>query len=139
MIIHNGDLTLVDSLLADGLSGGDYGLNGNGITSDFAANNSEHNTYLGSLLNNYYEGTPYYTSFDGQSAVNTDILIKYTYFGDANLDGKINTSDVTVTDNSYNSGIPGWASGDWNYDGLLNSSDVTLYDNAYNSWDGVDL
>jgi hypothetical protein len=64
-----------------------------------------------------------------------DVLVKYTYYGDANLDGKIDGSDYSRIDNaSASSGsLTGWFNGDFNYDGVINGSDYTLIDNAFNT------
>ena len=60
------------------------------------------------------------------------MLIKYTYYGDANLDGKVNASDYSLIDNGYLNHLTGWFNGDFNYDGVVNGSDYTLIDNAFN-------
>jgi len=80
-----------------------------------------------------------YSTFDGQTGlVAGDVLVKYTYYGDANLDGKVDGTDYSRIDNSYLSeqsgpSISGWYNGDFNYDGVVNGSDYTLIDNAFNS------
>jgi hypothetical protein len=62
------------------------------------------------------------------------VLVKYTYYGDANLDGTVNSADYTLTDAGYLSHgtLTGWQNGDFNYDGVINGSDYTLIDNAFN-------
>ena len=72
-----------------------------------------------------------------------DVAIKYTYYGDANLDGMVDGSDYSIIDSSYlteatestpfSVGITGWQNGDFNYDGVVDGSDYTLIDNAFNS------
>jgi hypothetical protein len=59
--------------------------------------------------------------------------VKLTYYGDANLDGKVDGSDYSRIDNGYLSGATGWFNGDFNYDGVINGSDYTLIDNAFNT------
>ena len=78
--------------------------------------------------------------FDGQAVTNTDVLVKYTYYGDALLTGSVTAADYLQIDNAfdYNSAHPstpltGWNNGDFNYDGAVNGDDYTLIDNAYNS------
>ena len=58
--------------------------------------------------------------------------MKYTYYGDANLDGKVDASDYSLIDNGYLNHLTGWYNGDFNYDGVINGSDYTLIDNAFN-------
>ncbi len=59
--------------------------------------------------------------------------MKFTYFGDSNLDGQFNSSDLVLvfTLGKYEDGVPfkaGWADGDWNGDAEFNSSDfVTAF------------
>jgi hypothetical protein len=72
------------------------------------------------------------TLFDNQNINPGDILVKYTYVGDANLDGKVDASDYSRIDNGYLNQLTGWANGDFNYDGVVNGSDYTLIDNAFN-------
>ena len=92
-------------------------------------------TALGVIQNNQ-GGTPIYTAanpFDGVVPGAADVLVKYTYYGDANLDGKVDGRDYAQIDAGYLSGGYGWYNGDFNYDGVINASDFTLIDNAYNN------
>ena len=67
------------------------------------------------------------------------MLVKYTYFGDANLDGTVNAADYLQIDNGLNSGGNVWRNGDFNYDGVVNGDDYSLIDNAFNTQGGVSL
>ena len=87
---------------------------------------------LGIELNNDGLGHPLMTSFDGQSVTPTDVLVKYTTIGDADLSGSLNATDYTLLDNGFNNHLTGWRNGDFNYDGVINGDDYTLLDNAYN-------
>ena len=54
-----------------------------------------------------------------------------TYFGDANLDRRFDSSDLVTVFKAgkYENGLAGsagWAEGDWNGDGLFNSTDLVL-------------
>jgi uncharacterized repeat protein (TIGR03803 family) len=73
-----------------------------------------------------------YGSFDGLALDNHAVLVKYTYYGDANLSGKVDGSDYTLIDNAFQNHLTGWYNGDFNYDGVVNGSDYTLIDNAFN-------
>jgi hypothetical protein len=79
--------------------------------------------------------TPLMSTFDGVPVADGDILVKYTYYGDATLTGSVTSADYLQIDNGYNSGgaLKGWYNGDFNYDGVINGDDYTLIDNAYNS------
>jgi autotransporter-associated beta strand protein len=130
MIVHNGDLPTITSQIKSGLNSANSGYwNGQGITSSTAANDSTHLTALGVISN----AGEIYSTFDGQAVSSTDVLVKYTYYGDANLDGVVNGSDYTLIDNAYNSGAPAtWLNGDFNYDGVINGDDYILIDNSFN-------
>jgi hypothetical protein len=129
LIVHNGDLPTITSQIQSGLNKAASGYwNGQGITSSAAATDATHLTALGVISN----ANGLYSTFDGQSVSNTDVLVKYTYFGDANLDGKVNGTDYTLIDNGFNTGLSGWLNGDFNYDGVINGDDYMLIDNAFN-------
>jgi hypothetical protein len=61
----------------------------------------------------------------GQTITGTDVLVMYTYGGDATLDGKINIDDYVRIDSALFSGAKGWSNGDFNYDGKVNIDDYT--------------
>jgi subtilase family serine protease len=129
MIIHNGNLAAITALLAAGYAGGQW--NGQGIASAAAHGDTTHTTALGAIQNTLYGGTGQPT-FDGTSPLTTDVLVKYTYYGDTNLDGKVDGTDYSRIDNAYLFGGTGWFNGDFNYDNHINGSDYTLIDNAFN-------
>jgi autotransporter-associated beta strand protein len=134
-------LGTITTQIASGYNGGAW--NGTtGITSSAAAKDTTHLTTLGVIVNDdgTGTGTPLYgiggglgTTFSGIIPNDGDILVKYTYYGDANLDGKVDGSDYSRIDNGYAGNLQGWYNGDFNYDGVINGSDYTLIDNSYNT------
>src|SRR5207249_9790523 len=90
---------------------------GNGLTSSaaMAQATSSHRTALG-----YAEASALFASFpavwEGTVIENTSILVRYTYAGDANLDGVVNTVDFARLATGFNQMGMFWASGDFNYD-----------------------
>jgi autotransporter-associated beta strand protein len=140
LIIQNGTTTAVNTLLHNGFKSG--GWNGtSGIVSSTAAGDSSHLTTLGMLVNDSGAGTstPYYGSggtiastFDGATPADGNILLKYTYYGDTNLDGVVDGTDYSRIDTGYLNHLTGWFNGDLNYDNVIDGSDYTLIDNAYN-------
>ncbi len=149
MVVNNGSISTITNQIAQGYAGGTW--NGaNGIVSLAAAGDSTHLTALGAIQNSVdgtTSGNALYSNasagslglFDRYAGVDTDVLVKYTYYGDANLDGHVDGSDYSLIDSSYESElagsgpISGWYNGDFNYDGVVNGSDYTLIDNAFNS------
>ena len=67
----------------------------------------------------------------GQTIAIGAIVGKYTYFGDANLDGQVSGDDYTVVDANLGTdpavGIE-WLSGDANLDGIVTGDDYTVID-----------
>ena len=139
MIVQGGGasgLATINSELKSGFSGNPAGAwTGTGIvtSSGTIANAPKSNIGLADVL----AGST--TSFDGQTVGPNDVIVKFTYFGDTNLDGKVNASDYIATDNGFNAHSSGWQNGDFNYDGVINGDDYALIDNAFNTQGGVVL
>jgi hypothetical protein len=70
------------------------------------------------------------TSFAGLAVDASSMLLKYTYGGDTNLDGKVDIKDLynLALHYSATNTTPqwSWSQGDFNYDGLVNKTDLTL-------------
>jgi hypothetical protein len=64
----------------------------------------------------------------GIGEVAGDVLVKYTYAGDANLDGKLDIDDYTRIDVGIDARLTGWSNGDFNYDGKINIDDYVIID-----------
>jgi hypothetical protein len=65
----------------------------------------------------------------GVSDSSSSVVVKYTYGGDANLDGKVNVDDyVRIDSNVGLPGTSGWSKGDFNYDGKINIDDYVIID-----------
>jgi hypothetical protein len=133
-------LAAVTALAKTGYANGAW--TGPGLSSSAAAADSRHLTALGVIQNNQNGTALYGTSntFEGITPGASDILVKYTYYGDTNLDGTVDGSDYSRIDNAYTynqshstTPLTGWFNGDFNYDGSVNGSDYTLIDNAFNS------
>jgi hypothetical protein len=91
----------------DGAWDGDYG-----ITSSFAAATA--------LL-----GLPHRTAL-GYGPVPEGTLIKYTYAGDATLDGVVNLADFNALASNFGQTGKLWHQGDFNYDSIVNLADFNL-------------
>lgn len=75
-------------------------------------------------------GLTYYSSFDGVPLAASDILVKYTYWGDTNLDGVVDGIDLANAIEGYSTGLTGWGNGDTNYDGVVNQTDINRLTDA---------
>jgi subtilase family serine protease len=115
--LSNNDLDVTTASLSDLTSqiAQAYATGTAGITSSAGIADATHLTTLGVIQNG-----------------GGDVLVKYTYFGDANTNGTVDSTDYTLIDNGYLQHLAGWGNGDFNYDGTINGSDYTLIDNAFN-------
>jgi hypothetical protein len=52
--------------------------------------------------------------------------IKYTRYGDANLDGVVSGDDFTILVGNLGKSVSRWDQGDFNYDGVVSGDDFTL-------------
>jgi hypothetical protein len=61
-------------------------------------------------------------------------IVAWAAYGDSNLDGQVNSVDVSLINNSGKFGAGGtnavWSQGDFNYSGNVNSVDTSLLNNA---------
>ncbi len=81
------------------------------------------------------------TSLSGFTDFNfsNSVLVKYTWFGDCNLDGVVDSSDYALIDTGFTSSgtLDGWVFGDLNYDSVIDGSDYALIDTGFISQSGV--
>ncbi|HEY7089193.1 MAG TPA: glycosyl hydrolase [Tepidisphaeraceae bacterium] len=76
------------------------------------------------------------TSFGGVSVDSNAILIKYTYAGDADLDGDADGVDIGTWATNFTGELGGtgsmvWTQGDWDYDGDVDGVDAGLWAQAF--------
>ena len=64
-------------------------------------------------------------TFGGQTVDASNILIKFTYGGDSNLDGQVDVTDLGALATSWQTSAP-WTGGDFNYDGFVDVSDLGI-------------
>jgi hypothetical protein len=74
-----------------------------------------------------------YASFGGEPVTPHDVLVKYTYTGDGNLDGAVTFDDYAAMDAAYFGQVPivGWATGDINFDSAITFDDYAVVDQAF--------
>jgi hypothetical protein len=89
-----------------------------GLVSSAAIANS---TGLG-YADNAVLGAPFAT-FAGQPVDDSSLLVKYTYLGDADLDGDVDVADLgALATNWQTSGV--WTGGDFDYNGTIDVADL---------------
>lgn len=127
MIVRTGGgVAAVQPLLATGSNGGAW--NGAGIVSTAAAANPAGVTTVGVAANAILGRT----AFAGVTGLTpSDVLLKYTYYGDSDLSGATTLDDFTIYLNGYRTGGSTWFEGDYNYSGLATLDDFTLFLTGY--------
>jgi len=74
-------------------------------------------------------------TFEGEAVDETAVLVKFTWGGDANLDGVVDANDYDVIDKMFLfQPVPdnmGWWTGDFTYDGVIDANDYDRIDKAY--------
>src|SRR5205085_12450013 len=67
-----------------------------------------------------------------------DVLVKYTYAGDSDLNGQMTFDDFSKFLDGYN-GVqpPSWFYGDYDYNGVVDFTDFNTFINGYNLANGV--
>lgn len=107
-------------------------------TGDFDKNGRSDEADVNLLLTGIRQGTnPSLYDITADGRVDSQDLewwvheVRNTYFGDANLDGQLNSSDLVAVFamGTYEDAIPSnanWESGDWNGDGEFSSADLVL-------------
>ncbi|WP_428940847.1 dockerin type I repeat-containing protein [Fontivita pretiosa] len=139
LIVNSGSLATVTASIKSALeNGGNFDWLGPGIGSTQAnVQNTTAGSFLyglGVVLNDLAQvggSGPIYTTFAGQTLTGNEILVKFTYFGDADLSGSIDATDYSLIDNGYVNSLSGWINGDFDYSGTIDATDYALIDNAY--------
>jgi hypothetical protein len=129
-------IAVVQALINLGRNNGAW--NGNGITSSAAGSNLQHNTTLGAMESSEFQSIyGIGATFDGRTLDNTAVLVKYTWYGDADFNGRVNFDDYVRTDNGFNNHQNHWVNGDYDGSGSVNFDDYVLIDLAFNTQSGT--
>jgi autotransporter-associated beta strand protein len=131
MIVRGGDLNAITAQISTGFAASTGGYwNGPGINSSAAATDPLAITALG-VLDNFDFG---YTNLVGVplNGLSHDVLVRFTFYGDADLNGVLNGLDYGLTDNGANNpAVTGWFNGDFDYNNAVGASDFVLLDNSF--------
>jgi autotransporter-associated beta strand protein len=66
------------------------------------------------------------TEFAGLPVQGTDVIIRFTRYGDSNIDGAVNLTDFNNLAANFGSADALWRQGDFNYDSTVNLTDFNL-------------
>jgi hypothetical protein len=114
-----------------------------GLTSTSAKNEPNHATTLAAITGAQFHAVQGGTAtFHGFSVSNTDVLVKYTWYGDTNYNGRVDGADYAKLDTNFNlqssqGNIGGWANGDLDGNGKIDGADYALIDSAFNAQTGT--
>lgn len=110
---------------------------GQGITTGAAGLNGKGITGLAVITNDNGQGAKLYTVFNGQAVDENSILVKFTYNGDMDLNGKIDADDYFQIDRGFVGHLVGYRNGDLDYNGSIDADDYFLIDNAFANQSGI--
>ncbi|CAN5623438.1 hypothetical protein BH09PLA1_BH09PLA1_18220 [soil metagenome] len=141
LVVHKGSpedaaatYTNLTTAIAFARNGGAW--NRAGLTSSAAASAVPKNKTLGTATGAEYHTAAPGAAFSGITVADTDVLVKFTYYGDTDLNGQVNFDDYSRTDAGFNNQRTGWFNGDFDYNGTVNFDDYSLIDAAFNTQSG---
>jgi len=105
---------------------------GHGITSSVAAASAQ-SLFGVACIDNTMALVGGFTDLEGTAVDASSVLLKFTYWGDANLDGVVDANDYDRIDKYYlfPPAVMTWGHGDFNYDGAIDANDYDKIDKAY--------
>lgn len=122
--------TGITGSIVQGRNGGNW--NGNGITTSSPTSGAYKGIGIATGSTALGLSGSATAVWNGQTVSATTTLVRYTYVGDANLDGRINGDDYFKIDAGFSAHSTGYGAGDFNYDGKINADDYFLIDSNYN-------
>jgi autotransporter-associated beta strand protein len=123
MVIKNMTVAQVQAMIKKSFNAGQWNATG-GLTSSTAAAASPAVTAIGFASN----GILNKSDFKGVGGLDADdVLVKYTYYGDSDLNGATTLDDYTLFLNGYQTAGTTWVQGDYDYNGLVTLDDFTLF------------
>jgi len=103
-----------------------------GITTSLAGNEGLYALACAEASDVLFLGATETQMWGGQPVDSSAVLVRYTYDGDANLDGLVDAADYGRIDNFFQfPGSTGYWNGDFNYDGIIDAGDYGLIDNSF--------
>ena len=127
LLVRQTPYATVYGYVVTGYNGGTW--DGYGINSSTAANDPTHLTALGIIDNSEAQ----FASFEGRATLAwTETFVKFTLYGDANLDGLVDGTDLALMGDGT-----GWYHGDFNYSGTVDATDYALFEAGRDSQIGA--
>ena len=143
-------LTLGDSARTEILNGNGANITGGRLVFDYNNGGTDPATQVSGILTAGFGQSPQFSSgqlftsntpdahkglgwFDNTSAGR--LTVRYTWFGDANLDGVVNALDFNALATNFGASVGSqvWQNGDFNYDGLVDTSDFMAMSQNFGS------
>lgn len=118
-------------------------INGGLVQFDHTGGSSPQSTVVpllaAQVANNFHSGrfrtslpTDFKKSIGWTDDGSANFILRWTYNGDANLDGIVNSVDFSALASNFNTSS-GWGQGDFNYDGAVNALDFNALASNYGS------
>jgi hypothetical protein len=122
MVVTGSNLAAVQASITSGFNGGAW--NGAGINSSTAAADANGVTAIGYADNGAYGAS----DFKGVTGLDAnDVLVKFTYYGDADLSGDVTLDDFTQFLDGFQNGGTTWLVGDFDYSGTVTLDDFSQF------------
>jgi hypothetical protein len=111
---------------------------GSGLTSSAAKIANPKNKTLGVITGQqFHTAQGAAATFDGSTVADSDVLVKFTYYGDTDFNGIVDFDDYSRTDSGFNSSGTDWFHGDFDYNNIVDFDDYSLIDLAFNTQSGT--
>ena len=129
-LVVNSNTAGIEALLKQGFGSGAW--DGDGLTSSVAKNDPNGLTALGMLHNpdnsiyDHVSGAQFTSGGPGDPLPSApdQVLIKYTYVGDTDLNGHVDGDDLVSLLVGYSNHLSGWEVGDFDYSGAVDGDDL---------------
>jgi hypothetical protein len=110
---------------------------GPGISSSAAANDSAGWSALayGRGSEVFDAGGNPYTTWFGRPTNDNSVLVRYTYYGDSDMDGQVTISDYFMWKSGFNDPTleQNWVNGDFDYSGSSDITDFFMWKSSFNA------
>jgi hypothetical protein len=128
LVIDGGSLDELSSRIAQGRNGGAW--NGSGICSSAAALDARGAIGIARAGDALHIAAAQTAAWQGHTVTGDSILVRYTFAGDADLNGRLDGDDYFLIDaHAGNSASPpAWSFGDFNYDTRIDGDDYFVLD-----------